>query len=41
MEYVAACLGNIYERRNKITKGLKIVREAPIMRHFTVELDRV
>ncbi len=40
MSYVAACLGNIYQRREKITKGLRIVKEAPIMRHFTVELER-
>ncbi len=40
IEYVAACLGNIYERRDKIRSGLKIVKEAPIMRHFTVELER-
>ncbi len=41
MDYVAACLGNIYERRNKITKGFRIIKEAPIMRHFTLELERV
>ncbi len=40
IEYVAVALGNVYERRNSITKGLKIIKEAPIMRHFTVELDR-
>ncbi len=40
MAFVAACLGNIFERRNKITKGFSITKEAPIMRHFTVELDR-
>ncbi len=40
IEYVAACLGNIYERRDSIRRGFKIVREAPIMRHFTVELER-
>ena len=40
MEYVAVALGNVYERRNSITKGLSIVKEAPIMRHFTVELER-
>lgn len=40
MEYVAVALGNVYERRNSITKGLKIIKEAPIMRHFTVELER-
>lgn len=41
MDYVATALGNVYERSNTITKGLKIVSEAPIMRHFTVELARV
>ncbi|MCD4746051.1 MAG: tryptophanase [Bacteroidales bacterium] len=41
MDYVAVCLANVYERRNKIKKGLKIIYEAPIMRHFTIELDRI
>ena len=40
MDYIAAALGNIWQRREKITKGYKIVSEAPIMRHFTVELER-
>ncbi|MDX9905557.1 MAG: tryptophanase [Bacteroidales bacterium] len=40
MDYVAACLKNIYDRREEITSGLRIVREAPILRHFTVELDK-
>jgi len=41
MDYVAVALANVYERRNSITKGVRIVNEAPIMRHFTVELERV
>jgi len=41
MDYIAATVANVFERRNEINKGLKILREAPIMRHFTVELDRV
>ncbi len=41
MDYVATCLANIYERRNEITTGYKIVKEAPIMRHFTVELEKI
>jgi tryptophanase len=41
MEYVAVALANIYQRRNEITNGYKILREAPIMRHFTVELEKV
>jgi tryptophanase len=39
MDVVAVALKNIYDRRNTISKGLKIVSEAPIMRHFTVALD--
>lgn len=39
MDYVAAAISNVWERRNKITRGLSIKWEAPIMRHFTVELD--
>ncbi len=41
MDYVAACLANIYERRNSISRGYRIVKEAPIMRHFTIELEPV
>ncbi len=40
MAYVAAALKNVYDRRDKITEGLRIVTEAPIMRHFTVELEK-
>ena len=39
MDYVAATLTNVWERRSEITRGLAIKWEAPIMRHFTVELD--
>jgi tryptophanase len=41
MDYVAAALINVFERRNGITKGFKILKEAPILRHFTVLLDRL
>lgn len=41
MDYVAAALINVYDRRTSIRKGLKIVWEAPIMRHFTVKLDKI
>ncbi len=41
MKYIAASLINVYERRAEITKGFRIVKEAPILRHFTVELERV
>ncbi len=40
MDYIAAAVKNVYDRRNEITKGFVITKELPIMRHFTVELKR-
>lgn len=40
MEYIAAAVCNVFERRNKIRTGYTITREAPIMRHFTIELEK-
>jgi len=41
MEYVAAALKNIYDTRNEAKHGYKIIEEAPIMRHFTVKLQKI
>lgn len=41
MDVIAAGLKNVFDRRDSIKSGLKILWEAPIMRHFTVELGRV
>ena len=41
MDYIAASLKNVFDRRQEITSGVKILKEAPIMRHFTVELERL
>lgn len=41
VDIVAKSLINLYRRRDKITKGLTIIWEAPIIRHFTVKLARV
>lgn len=41
IDVIAVALKNVFDRRNSITKGVKISWEAPIMRHFTVELERV
>jgi tryptophanase len=41
MDVVAFALENIYKRRESITSGYRIISEAPIMRHFTVELEPV
>ncbi len=40
MDYVAAALKNVYDRRGEIRHGYRIVKELPIMRHFTVELEK-
>ena len=41
MNVIAAALRNVYERRESITHGVRIVWEAPLMRHFTVQLERL
>jgi len=41
MDYVAAALGNVYERRMNIKHGYRITYELPIMRHFTVGLEKI
>jgi tryptophanase len=40
MDVIAVALKNVFDRREGMVTGLKILWEAPIMRHFTVELDR-
>ena len=41
MDVIAVALKNVYDRRESITKGYKIIHEEPIMRHFTVELEAI
>ena len=41
MDVVAFTLENIFKRRDSITSGYRIISEAPIMRHFTIELEPV
>ncbi|MDP4281570.1 MAG: tryptophanase [Bacteroidota bacterium] len=38
MDVVIAALKNLYDRRKEIKHGYKIVKEAPIMRHFTIQM---
>ena len=40
MDVVAAALKNVFDRRDSITRGVVITKEAPILRHFTVELEK-
>ena len=41
MAVIAAALKNVYDRREQITRGVRIAWEAPLMRHFTVQLERL
>jgi tryptophanase len=41
IDYAAAVVNNVYERRNDIKRGVRIKWEAPIMRHFTIKLERL
>jgi len=41
MRYVAAVLKNIYDSRDQAKRGYRIIDEAPIMRHFTVKLEKI
>lgn len=41
MDVVAQGLINVFNRREEIKSGYRILKEAPIMRHFTVELEKI
>lgn len=41
MDVIAAALKNVYDRRDRITHGVRITWEAELMRHFTVQLERL
>ncbi len=41
MDVIAVALKNVFDRRNEIKRGVKIVWEAELMRHFTVKLERL
>ncbi len=38
MDVIAVALKNVYDRREDIKSGFQIINEAPLLRHFTVEL---
>lgn len=38
MDYIAAALKNVFDRKSEITKGYQITWELEILRHFTVKL---
>ena len=41
LRVIAAALKNVFDRRNEITRGVEIVWEAELMRHFTVKLRKL
>src|SRR3989339_452716 len=40
MDVIACAMKNVMDRKDAIKAGFKIINEAPILRHFTVELAR-
>jgi len=41
MDYVAATLAKVQERSHEIKRGLRITKQAKILRHFTVEMEKI
>lgn len=41
LDYVAATMNNVYQKRNEIKRGFSIKWQAPILRHFTVRLQPI
>ncbi len=41
MDYIAAAIINVFDRRDQIRTGFEIVKEAPILRHFTLKLKKI
>ena len=41
MDVIAVALKNVFDRRESITHGYKIVWETELMRHFTVQLEPI
>ena len=41
MDVIAVALKNVFDRREEITRGVKITWETELMRHFTVKLERL
>jgi tryptophanase len=38
MDYVVECVGEVFKRRDSL-KGMRIVREPPVLRHFTATFE--
>lgn len=41
MDVIAVALKNVYDRREETKRGMRITWEAELMRHFTVQLERL
>ncbi len=41
MNYIAVVLKNIFDTRAEAKHGYRIIEEAPIMRHFTVKMEKI
>ncbi len=41
MDYIAVALKNIFDTRAEAKHGYRIIDEAPIMRHFTIKMEKI
>ena len=41
MDYVAATMARVQDRSHKLNRGFNIAKQAKILRHFTVELEKI
>ena len=41
MDFIAVTLKNIFDTRAEARHGYRIIEEAPIMRHFTVKMEKI
>jgi tryptophanase len=41
IDYIAVTLKNIFDTRHEAKHGYMIIEEAPIMRHFTIKMDKI
>lgn len=41
MDYVAATMARVQDRSHELTRGFNISKQAKILRHFTVELEKI
>jgi tryptophanase len=41
LNYVAAAVINVFQKRESVKRGVRIIKESPILRHFTIGIERL